>query len=88
MILRLSRPLLRRLDVRQRGQSEEIAGGKLERIAAGDHRVAILELAEAAIHCAAREDETELAFSAVPVPAIDVGLLAPQEAASRPCSSR
>jgi hypothetical protein len=41
-------------------------------MAAGDHRVAILELDEAAIHRAARETETELAFPAQPVPAIDV----------------
>jgi hypothetical protein len=32
----------------------EIAAGELERIAAGDHRVAILEFDEAAIHRAAR----------------------------------
>jgi hypothetical protein len=49
---------------------------ELERIAAGDHRVAILELDEAAIHRAAHEDKAELAFPALPVPAIDVGLLA------------
>jgi hypothetical protein len=41
--------------------------------------VAILELAGAAIHRAAREDEAELAFPAMPVPPIDV-LLAPQKA--------
>jgi hypothetical protein len=51
-----------------RGQLEKIAGGELKRIATGDHRVAILELDEAAIHRAAREDEAELAFPAVPVP--------------------
>jgi hypothetical protein len=51
----------------QRGRPEKIAGGELERIATGDHRLAILELDEAAIHRAAREGEAELAFPAVPV---------------------
>jgi hypothetical protein len=50
-----------------RGQPENIAGGELKRIATVDHRVAILELDEAAIHRAAREDEAELTFPAVPV---------------------
>jgi len=72
-----------RLDLRQRGQPENIAGDELERVPAGDHRVAVLEHAEAAIHCAAREDKTELALSALPVPPVDVRL-APQEAARSP----
>jgi hypothetical protein len=59
------------------------AGDELERIPAGDHRVAVLEHAEAAIHCAAREDKTELALSALPVPPVDVRLV-PQEAARSP----
>jgi hypothetical protein len=54
---------------------KKIAVGKLERIAAGDHRVAILEFDEAGIHRAAHDDKTELAFPALPVPAIDVRLL-------------
>jgi hypothetical protein len=54
---------------------KKIAVGELERIAAGDHRVAILEFDEAGIHRAAHEDKTELAFPALPVPAIDVRLL-------------
>jgi hypothetical protein len=55
---------------------KKIAVGELERIAAGDHRVAILEFDEAGIHRAAHEDKAELAFPALPVPAIDVRLLA------------
>jgi hypothetical protein len=51
---------------------KKIAVGELERIAAGDHRVAILEFDEAGIHRAAHEDKAELAFPALPVPAIDV----------------
>jgi hypothetical protein len=54
---------------------KKIAVGELERIAAGDHRVAILEFDEAGIHRAAHDDKTELAFPALPVPAIDVRLL-------------
>jgi hypothetical protein len=63
----------------------KIAFGELERIAAGDHRVAILEFDEAGIHRAAHEDKTELTFPVLPVPAIDVRLLA-HETPSVPCS--
>jgi len=69
-----------RLEFRRRGQPRKIAVGKLECIAAGDHRVAVLEPDEAAIHLAACQDEAALAFAALPVPAIDVRL-APQEEA-------
>jgi len=62
---------LRYLDLRQRG----FTGSELERIAASDHRVAVLEPDEAAIHLAACQDEAALAFAALPVPAIDVRLL-------------
>jgi hypothetical protein len=55
---------------------KKIAVGELERIAAGDHRVAILEFDETGIHRAVHEDKAELAFPALPVPAIDVRLLA------------
>jgi hypothetical protein len=54
----------------------KIAVGELECIAAGDHRVAILEFDEAGIHRAVHEDKAELAFPALPVPTIDVRLLA------------
>ena len=65
---------------------KKIAVGELERIAAGDHRVAVLELDKAAIHLAAHQDEAELAFAAMPIPPVDVRL-APQEVAPRsPCS--
>jgi hypothetical protein len=40
------------------------------------NRGAILEFDEAAIHRAACDDKAELAFPAMPVPAIDVRLLA------------
>jgi hypothetical protein len=49
---------LRYLDLRQRG----FTGSELERIAASDHRVAVLEPDEAAIHLAACQDEAALAF--------------------------
>ena len=62
--------------IRPRG----FVSSELERIAATDHRVAILEPAKAAIHRASREDEAELAFPAMPVPPVDVRL-APQEVA-------
>ena len=61
-----------RLEFRRRGQPRKIAVGKLECIAAGDHRVAVLELDEAAIHLAAHQDEAELAFAAMPIPVVDV----------------
>jgi hypothetical protein len=54
-----------------------------ERIAAGNHRVAILEFDEAGIHRAAHEDEAKLAFAAMPIPPVDVRL-APQEVAPFP----
>jgi len=75
---------LSRLDLRQRGQPEEIAGGELDREGAGDHRVAIgLELDEAAIHLAARDDEAALAFTAMPIPPGDVRLLVQEAACGR-----
>jgi hypothetical protein len=64
----------------------KIAVGELERIAAGDHRVAILEFDEAGIHRTVHEDKAELAFPALPVPTIDVRL-APQGWPRSPCSS-
>ena len=42
-----------------------------ERVAAGDHHVAVLEPDEAAVHRAARQDDAELAFAAMAVPADD-----------------
>jgi len=43
-----------------------------ESVAAGDHLIAILELHQTAIHLAARQHETGLAFASMPVPAEDV----------------
>jgi len=66
---------------------KKIAVGEPERIAAGDHRVAILEFDEAAIHRAACDDNAKLAFPAMPIPAIDVRLLAHESLPSVPRSS-
>src|ERR1700751_876444 len=41
-----------------------------ERVAAGDHHVAVLEPDEAAVHGAARQDDAALAFATVAVPAV------------------
>jgi hypothetical protein len=65
----------------------KIAVGEPERIAAGDHRVAILEFDEAAIHRAACDDNAKLAFPAMPIPAINVRLLAHERLPSVPRSS-
>ena len=41
----------------------------LQSVARGDHRVAVLELDEATVHRAARQDDAALAFATVAVPA-------------------
>ena len=56
-----------------------------ESVAAGDHLIAILELHQTAIHLAARQHETGLAFaSMMPVPAEDVDGAAHDVAISDP----